>query len=243
MNAASRFIAAIALSLAALLSSSPASAGMIAHQETFSTTVPGQFVDVVFPTFDASLGTLTSVWLDRVVNVRGQTSWLFIASPNPATEPIANSAELRVTLSGTFGLGSAFEDVAYDFETSFIVPPSQEVPIHLTADEFITGGTTYSQPSQLLFFQTGPTFTIRARALPETNAFPSQGAIAVGLTAPSIDAGGTLDLTYFYEPAEAAVPEPATLSLLASGFVTGLPMLCLHRRRRKSVAATASVSS
>jgi hypothetical protein len=230
MNAASRCISAIALALAALLSSSPVHGGMITHQEIFSNTVPGRPVDVAFPTFDPSLGTLTSVRLDRSVSLSGQTSWLFIASPNPATQPIPNSAELRVTLSATFGLGSAFEDAAYDFETSYINPPSQEIPIFLSAGQLITSGTTYSQPSQLLFFQTGPSFSITATAMYETNAYASAGALALGPTLTSIQAATTLNLTYFYEPAtaETAVPEPSSVALLGTGLLTA----CWFRRRR-----------
>jgi hypothetical protein len=237
-----RFLPAAALALSVALAWSPVGAGMIVHWDTFHVGSSATTATIEFPTFDSSLGTLTSVQLDRQVIVSGDAVWHFIASPGPVTEPAPVSADLDVSVAGTFGLGSAFSLFASDFETASINPPpaAQETLVTLSAGDSINAAITYAQPSELTFFQTGPSFTIQVTLFGETNAFPGAGTIDVGTISRSFSAGGELELTYFYEPAAAEVPEPATLTLAGSGVLAGLTGLGVRRRRRGPMLAGGS---
>lgn len=203
-------VLAIALAIPSL-----ASAGIAGP---YSNTIPSGLTDwsssLVFPKFDSSLGTLTSVQFDLS---SGMSTVLTVDNTAPSGTSGWAKTEVILTVQDPNGY---FGSPQLDFM-------SPQFNFTLDANATVTSGTltktssgswTYSDAGTLAEFTGSGNISLSADTLTyAVISYTGGNAAAVQVT----NAQATGTIRYFYD-----VPEPATMSLLTLG---GLAML----RRRK----------
>lgn len=182
----------------------------------------------VLPSFDTSLGTLTSVSLTNVMNAN--------LSQTATNTGIASDYEFYtgalsnfVIEDASFTIYAATEsyDTAYDqvhlgtgesFSQSYAGSPA---PLYYGFHAFSNPNGVLAAPDDLARFSSGTALMVVNQALPDFEANPADSAATF-----TQDASGTLlatfTVTYTYQP----VPEPASCAAL------GLGALALLRRRK-----------
>ncbi|MFA6135060.1 MAG: PEP-CTERM sorting domain-containing protein [Phycisphaerae bacterium] len=184
----------------------------------YTSTIPSGLTDwsssLVFPKFDSSLGTLTSVQFELS---SGMSTTVTVQNDGNSTSSGWAKTEVILTVqdpNGYFGSPQIdYMSPAYDF----VLDPNQTATSG-TLTKTSSDSWIYSDAGTLAEFTGSGNISLSAATLTYTVlSYTGGNAAAVQVT----DAQATGKITYFYD-----VPEPATLSLLA---VSGLAML----RRRK----------
>jgi hypothetical protein len=193
--------------------------------QTFNDPLPSGAATLVLPfnfaaqanSFDTSLGTLTSVVITVTTRVAGSVQIISLnqTPPNGPTSSYSNAGDqTNVHVTGPGGLNETYVAQTNGVSGTVNNPTPTQI-VTVTTRTGLTGSTTASQTitgAGLIAYETPPsmnTVTLNYTAGPSTVMGTGNVAFQGNATA-----GATLSITYNYI---AAVPEPASMSLLGIG--------------------------
>lgn len=220
------------LGIASLASfASTANAQSVVFTDSFGPATTNWTETLSIPSFDTTLGTLTSVNVGFSGNVFQNYSFESLdAAPATVTASLNDSVTLNMAagLSGSAlslvdNSSTAFTVSAFDGAIDFGGTSGVTVaPFTLSG----TGSNLYTAAGDLAVFTAGGNVLFPAAANGSV-VFTGAGNL---LTLVNTSADIALTVTYNYRPAQTAVPEPGSVALLIGGALSGAVVL---RRRRK----------